>query len=171
MFYEPKRERLSVTSDFYNNTSMNGNITNNDDIQKVNKKTASQGHQSMVEGQVVQEALHFPPREDLRLLLHSAWNWMMRNNKIINGTRKYYFMKLRQQHPGVKRRKSSSTGLAHRQRANNWKRINKRLWLPNGTPFGNITDPQAETVHKIVMIFNSSFQDHDFIKDYFSFRF
>lgn len=164
MFYEQKR-RLSVTSDFYNNTSMNGNITNNDDIPESEQENGKA--RPSINGRRASSAGSptFPTKR--RSSSSSSFSMKLNDeklNKIINDTE--YFMKLRQQHPGVKRRKSSSgTGPTIIDNAQTIEKESINDFDFQMGPFGNITDPQARKLFsQIVMIFNSSFQDHDFIK-------
>lgn len=163
MFYEQKR-RLSVTSDFYNN-SMNGNVSNNDDVQEHEQD----GDKSKfgVNGRRASSAGSPSFATKRRSSSSSSFSMKLNDeklNKIINDTE--FFMKLKQQHNGVKRRKSSSA--AGPKTIDNLDALDKdsinNFDFQMG-PFGNITDPQARKLFsQIVMIFNSSFQDHDFIK-------
>lgn len=164
MFYEQKR-RLSVTSDFYNNTSMNGNINSNDDSHDIDgdlnepikshnaRRASSAGSPSFASKRRSSSSSSFSMKLNDEKL-----------NRIINDTES--MMKLKQQHNGVKRRKSSShngpkgSEDVHTVDAETIHDFDFKMG-----PFGKITDPQARKLFsQIVMIFNSSFQDHDFIK-------
>ncbi|XBW37996.1 hypothetical protein QEN19_003581 [Hanseniaspora menglaensis] len=163
-FYEQKR-RLSVTSDYYsgNNAGNNSSAEADEGIDNVTKNSPKIGSRRP------SSTGSLPPNKKRRSS-SSTYSLKLNDenlNKIINDTE--YFMKMRMQN-SEKRRGSlvtdctdipnTSDGLKIEEEQIDFKNFDFQMG-----PFGNISDPQARKLFsQIIMILNSSFQDHDFVK-------
>lgn len=167
-FYEQKR-RLSVTSDYYVSNNGNAANTSSTNSEDANETTIRNG--SGAGARRPSSTRSLPPNKKRRSS-SSSYSVKLNDeklNKIINDTE--YFMKMRQQNMqnGSKRRRSSSitnsnegveTADKFEEEQNDFKDFDFQMG-----PFGNISDPQARKLFsQIIMILNSSFQDHDFVK-------
>ncbi|KAL6927129.1 hypothetical protein ACO0SA_003419 [Hanseniaspora valbyensis] len=168
-FYEQKR-RLSVTSDYYmnNNTSNNGSTNSATNLDALNENGNSKNNFEI--GNRRPSSTGSLPPNKKRRSSSSSYSLKLNDeklNKIINDTE--YFMKLKQQQNGSKRRTSSTVGAECNSNGVTDNFEEEQLDFKNFDfqmgPFGNISDPQARKLFsQIIMILNSSFQDHDFVK-------